>query len=208
MTDRPASRRERWRTRWPRPSGSGGRRRARPPRPAHRRHGGRAHSPSGPIGRAASRSTSTSRHGTRTARRCTSCSGRGLHAGPAAQRTVRAKQAYSWTRRARGRSTCSWTRSNVPPLRLRGPAAVRDADSGSRSSCSRSCRVKINRKDVLDALVCRRAPASVGRRGDGARPRLRQDQSAAHPGDHLERLGLVADGLREPDKVDSSSTRR
>ena len=93
---------------------------------------------------------------------------RGLHAGQAPQRAVR-RQAGLLRRRARaaGRSTCSWTASRC--------ATASSSATGSRSRrptlplaellLSKLQVVKINRKDVLDALVLlAEHPLGPGRR--------------------------------------------
>ena len=90
---------------------------------------------------------------------------------------------------------------DVPPARVRR-STRRFAARRCRwpSCCSRSSRwCKINRKDVLDALVLL-AEHPLGQ-DDGATDSAHghgRDQPAADPGHHLERLGLVADRDRQP----------
>ena len=115
----------------------------------------RAHAPTGPRGPAASRSTSTSRRAARTAAPSTSCSQRGLHAGQAAQRAVRWQAGVLRRRAAQpaGRRPGRQAR-DVPPLRVRRPA-WRSTPTLPLAELllSKLQIVKINRKDVLDALV-------------------------------------------------------
>ena len=80
------------------------------------------------------------------------------------------------------------TGSNTPRRRCPRRAAALEAAGREDQPQGRAGR----------ARPPRRARARRGRRLDGVRRGLRQDQRAAHPRNHLERLGLVADGHREP----------
>ena len=90
---------------------------------------------------------------------------------------------------------------DVPPLRVRGPArrSRRPTLPLAELLLSKLQIVKINRKDVLDALVLlAEHPLGPGRRRARRADRAGRDQRAAHPVVHLERLGLVADRHRQP----------
>ena len=127
----------------------------------------------------------------------------GYTAGQAAQRAVRRQAGVlRGRRRASGRSTCSSTAS-----RCATASSSRDRLSQvdarrcrSPSCCCRSCRSsRSTARTCSTRWSCSpstRSGRTTGRptRGHG----LRRDQRAAHPVVHLERLGLVADGHRQP----------
>ena len=98
------------------------------------------------------------------------------------------------------RSTCSSTPRDVPPVRVRQPPerSRRPTLPLAELLLSKLQVVKINRKDVLDALILLAEHPLARMTVRPTRGQGRGHQRAADPVVHLERLGLVADGHRQP----------
>ena len=119
----------------------------------------------------------------------------------ATTRCSAASRPTSWTCRAAVRSTSSSTASRCATASssATGSAASTPTLPLAELLLSKLQIVKINRKDVLDALVLlAEHPLAQDDGAPDARTGLGRHQRAAHPVVHLERLGLVADGDRQP----------
>ena len=119
----------------------------------------------------------------------------------ATTRCSAASRRTSWTCHATGRWTSSSTASRCATASSSAIGSPRRARRCPLAELllSKLQVVKINRKDVLDALVLL-AEHPLGQ-DDGApdsRHGLGRDQRATDPVVHVERLGLVADGDRQP----------